>query len=133
MRNDRSREQEERLRDSLSGKASLAMVQYIDYERESVFAGKVSGAVPFLFKRLSFEHEHELRCIMQRKRIDPSLAYDDSEIGKEVEVSLEALIQEVVVSPNSEAWFFSLVKELTLKLGFHFNVRHSKLDAAPAF
>jgi hypothetical protein len=124
----------EKLRLSLVGKAALGMIQYIDYDTESMFTGKTLGAMPFLFKRISFEYEHELRCIVQRLR-DRSTAphYDDSEKGIEVEVSLPNLVQSVFVSPDSESWYVRLLKDLTIKLGFHFEVRQSRLDSAPIF
>jgi hypothetical protein len=125
-----------KLHRTLEGKAVLGMVQYIDYEAESMRAGKQIGAVPFLFKRRSFEYEHELRCIMQRHRpelFDPQYKRDDSEAGREVAVPLDEMIERVLISPESDAWFSRLVKELTNRLGFHFSVEPSGLGAGPLF
>jgi len=126
----------EKLQHGLEGRAALGLVQYIDYENESMFTGRAYGAVPFLFKRRSFEHEHELRAIIQRSRMgvqDPQRQYDDSEIGIEREVQIDQLIELAIVSPTSELWFLQLVKEVTARLGFQFAVLPSSLNADPVF
>lgn len=120
----------------LKGKASIGMVEYIDYETESIFSGKQYGAAPFLFKRKSFEYEHELRCIMQRIHYgaqDSQHQWDDAETGKEVATVLDEMIERAYVSPESEQWFFMLEKDLTARLGHHFLVVQSTIAADPIF
>ena len=124
-----------KLEQSLKGKATLGLVEYIDYEKESMFAGKKGGATPFLFKRSSFAFEHELRAIIQRSygEDNPQRQYDESEKGWEESISVRDLVEATLVSPTSEDWFFQLVKELTTTLGYHFEVRQSSMDVDPVF
>jgi hypothetical protein len=44
-------------------KVSVGKVKYLDYEHEMFPDGNT--LMPFLHKRLSFEHEHELRAVVQ--------------------------------------------------------------------
>ena len=85
---------------------------------------------PFLQKRKSFEHEHEVRAInldlplapdfgdldgpSGPKAIDLSIA--TYEIGTYREVDLSRLINEVIVGPYASDWFTELVQSVTSPL-----------------
>ena len=83
----------------------IGKVSYVDYERG--FLPYRSTFCPFLYKRESFEHEHEVRAIAmvfplkdsedgQGQVLDESQEICNS--GEYFEVDLSLLIQEVVVS-----------------------------------
>lgn len=91
----------------------IGRVAYADYTRD--FIPEVNVFSPFLHKRKSFEHEREVRAIIQ---IWPSkdgaidLSQDISDTGEYYEVDLSQLIQEVVVAPFAQDWFLELVKKV---------------------
>ena len=99
---------------------SVGSVEYIDYEepwdQRSVLA-------PYLTKRVSFEHEREVRAI--------SVADDPTPDGAYREVNVERLIGEVVVAPQSEPWFVELVQSVMARYGSAAPVRRSTLADPP--
>jgi hypothetical protein len=122
------------LRDALEGhedpRVFLGMVEYV-YE----IADPAPIADPlrhFFYKRSSFEHERELRAVMdcrQRRPIEQWRA--PSVTGRAVPVDLESLIAAVHVSPMAPEWFVSLVARTTARLGLAIDVRQSNLYDGP--
>jgi hypothetical protein len=55
----------EKLHNAVTEYVTLGLVEYIDYEKDTMFEGKQYGAPIFFFKRKAFEFEHELRGIME--------------------------------------------------------------------
>jgi len=111
----------------------VGKVTYLDYEREVFPDGNTF--VPFLHKRLSFEHEHELRAIIQPAFPGgyPLTETEASVDGLLVDVDVETLIQTVYIAPTSEAWFTKLVDDMVKRYGFRFTVRHSDLLRDPLY
>ena len=123
-----------KLKNCLSGKAYLGIVNYIDYESEWLPGDDTMW--PFVHKRKSFEHERELRAVIQDlpvvdNVIKPGLPNPES--GQIVPVHLQDLIEFVHVSPESSKWFYLLVKDVTEKYNFKFEVRQSLLAKHPVF
>ena len=100
-----------RLRTSLNDKIKIGMVQYTDYNKEWIT--ETDLLAPVLYKRKSFEHERELRAIMNLT--DPVSASKLKFIGKPpvdgewLHLDLKDLIENVYVSPNTTNWFYELV------------------------
>lgn len=115
-----------RLKESIidNEKVFLGNVTYIDYETESIY--QFSKLVPFFHKRKCFEHEREVRAIVNFKK---EILTD----GLQISVDLENLIQNLYVPPNSSKWFFELVKNEVIKFGYAFKVKQSSMDSIPLF
>lgn len=113
----------DRLRDFLDDEnITIEKVMYIDYQREHP---EISESVqPFLCKRRCYQHEREIRAILQcftvgegpegtdvvvaeRREGEPSIA-----IGHD----LNRLIEEIVVAPEAEKWIFDLVCQTKQRL-----------------
>jgi len=123
-----------KLKGCLSGKAYLGIVNYIDYESE--WFPKDDTMWPFVHKRKSFEHERELRAIIQDIPVVDSFkkpGLPNPESGRIVPINLTDLIEFVYVSPDSSVWFHNLVKDVTEKYNFTFEVRQSHLAKDPVF
>jgi hypothetical protein len=105
------------------------MVNYIDYDKEWVPEDSIFN--PFLFKRQSFQHEHEIRAIIYTKdsRISCDLHKDSN--GLSISVDLNNLIDRIYVSPDSPDWFYELVKNVSCKYGIRKKVLKSSLDSEP--
>jgi hypothetical protein len=122
------------LRTSLPNKTYVGSVQYIDYEND--FIPEDDLLRPFMNKRKSFEHERELRAIVD---VDP----DDENtwvgysvvgaIGRTVPVSLDDLIERIHVAPTSPAWFAELVRNVMYRYGLDKPVVVSSLNEKPFF
>ena len=105
-------------------KVFLGNVRYIDYETESIY--QFSNLEPFFHKRKCFEHEREVRAIVN---FENEILMD----GLQISVDLENLIQNLYVPPNSPEWFFALVKNEVVKCGYAFKVKQSLMDSIPLF
>ncbi len=102
----------------------LSVVKYIDYEKE--FFDGLHLLKPYGFKRKSFEHEKELRGIINSE----SLINNG---GIKIRVGLDQLIENIYVAPNSTTWFTDLVKSVSKKYEYDFDVINSRLDDKPLF
>jgi hypothetical protein len=91
----------------------LAAVQYM----ESV-PGLICGR-PWTIKRLPFQDEREVRACVR----DP----DCKQPGLLVPVDVETLVEEVWVSPESEAWTEAVVKDVVAKYDLRKPVQRSDL------
>ena len=112
----------------------IGEVKYINYETEWLPEGNTF--YPFLHKRKSFEHEHELRAIIQkvpvrRGQLDLSLEILDT--GTYVNIDLNTLVEKVIVSPTAPMWFNDLVKSIVKKYNMKKEVEQSSLDDQPVY
>ncbi len=121
------------LRDSFVGVESVCVgeVSYINYESAFVKEGNVFA--PFLHKRRSFEHEHEVRALLLHaadngnKGIVPDLQPP----GVNCDVDLPKMIEEVVVTPFAQDWLVEVVNGVASRYGLAAPVRKSALADKP--
>jgi hypothetical protein len=85
-------------------------VKYINYEKEWIPESDIY--YPFIYKRLSFEHEKELRAIFNSEEDIASSIFEKSENGYWVKMNLQTLIQRIYVSPEAQDWFVELVEKI---------------------
>lgn len=122
-----------RLRSQLPLSIEIGRVQYIDYETEWV--PERLPKLPFLYKRKSFEHEHEFRAVQNLNDVagEGNLSIKRSENGLWVNCELASLIENIYVAPNVSRWFYELVKQVVARYEFQFPVRLSSLEAKPNY
>ena len=84
----------------------------------------------FNYKRVSFEHEKELRLyyidMPIPHAIKDGVPRDPIEF-KKISVDLDVLIDEIIIAPFADAWFQDLVSSIIQKLGLNFKVTKSDL------
>ena len=104
----------------------IGVVKYVDYEKDWIPEG--NSLDPFVHKRRSFEHERELRVVMQEMEgnISKPPTYEH---GIYVPVNLDKLVDEIHLAPTCPEWLFELVKSVTKKYGLNKPVVQSALDA----
>jgi hypothetical protein len=115
----------------------LGVVRYIDYSTQPMPQGNVY--YPFIYKRKSFEHEHELRAVIPATPVverPEGGVYHQRELrnlepGQLVPVSLEDLIEGIYVAPTAPPWFRKVVQTVTRKYDLAHKTAHSSLDDAP--
>jgi hypothetical protein len=94
---------------------------------------------PFMYKRKSFEHEHEVRAVILTSPYPEKVGgqQDTPEdviskvTGWPVEVSLEDLLERAYIAPTAPDWFFEVVESVTKKYALSLEVERSSLDEAP--
>ena len=129
-----------------------ARVRYIPYDKTAM---PLRISAPFLHKRISFEHEREVRALITEDRASASPAQpslqpqspdqqgfvyqlrdvdystDVCDVGLYYGVDLSTLIQEVVVSPYAPSWLVDLTGSVVERYGLQFPVRQSALAKEP--
>jgi hypothetical protein len=86
----------------------IGLIKYLDYDVDVIPVQNL--LTPFMCKRKSFEHEKEIRCLIwtpQHGKND--FSHPDKNVfknskGLRVGVSLDHLIDEIYISPNSPEW-----------------------------
>ena len=102
------------------------------YGHEKVAARKTNNPKSFsgddavFTKRQCFEHEKELRLVMYVHDIKTPVLSNDT--GLKIEVDLELMTSEIIISPEAPSWMEDLVKRVTKKYGFSFEIRQSTLN-----
>ena len=111
----------------------VGKVAYLDYEHEEFIEGNTF--IPFLHKRLSFQHEHELRAIIQPipPSGDPLTESEPYADGLLVEVNLQMLIECIYVAPTSAVWFETLVRNIAKKYDLRASIQNSDLARDPLY
>jgi hypothetical protein len=114
----------------------IGKVRYIDYDTELMPAEDIRQ--PFLHKRKSFEHERELRAVIQEVPHEegkgpPWLSPETGEVGVYVPVDLEVLIERVYVSPTAPEWFSELVASVAKKYQLNKELAQSSLRDGPVY
>ena len=123
----------ERLCQSLTGYAdfqiNVGMVNYIDYESDSIPYG--NALYTTMYKRKSFEHEKELRAViwtMQhgKNQPGPENRFKDSP-GLYVPVDIPTLVERVYLAPTAPSWLRDLIESLLRRFGHLIPVVQSSL------
>lgn len=109
----------------------IGKVRYLDYEHDVFTEGNTF--LPFLHKRSSFEHEQELRAIIQPISTGPLAEAAPFADGLLVNVDLHELIQNIYVAPSSPAWYSTLVENVARKYGIDAPIKHSDLRREPLY
>ena len=111
----------------------IGRVNYVDYD--TTFIPENDTAAPFLHKRKSFEHEREVRAIIQKHNVIGGEIIvggpDIDKIGTYYEVDISTLVNEVIVPPYAEDWFLELVQTTAETFGLQSPVTKSSLATPP--
>lgn len=132
----------QKLRDSFDGchefSVNIGMVNYKDYDKEMVPFANI--LYPVMTKRISFEHEKELRALVWTIEgakgpplIEPVTIKIRPRDGIYVPVDLDLLVEKIYVAPTAPDWIFELVKSISAKFGLEKDVTRSSLSAGPNY
>ena len=129
-------------------KIHIGKVQYVDYENDRISEDDL--LFPYLHKRKSFEHEQEVRVIIQKlpvgldlirikERIDTLSIreidqwHDFCSNGIHYEVELNLLIEEIVIAHFAPEWLLDLVKQVANRYGLAAPINRSVLADTPTW
>ena len=120
----------------------IGKVKYIDYDSEKIPEDDLLS--PYLHKRKSFEHEREVRVMIQRippeaspenlpnfLSSEPPTWPDICDIGIYHDVDLNLLIQEVIIDPSAPDWLLDLVNSVADRYDLQAAIKKSRLAALP--
>jgi hypothetical protein len=98
-------------------------VRYIDYRVDAPPVGNAYTA--YVHKRLSFEHEREVRAIIDSRDVERD------RVGLTVPVDLAGLVRQVHVAPTAPAWYEGVVRRAAKRYGLVAPVSRSDLYDGP--
>ena len=114
----------------------IGQVSYVDYN--NTFIPEENTFSAYLHKRKSFEHEREIRAIIEGfPQFDNDTVYINSdlpdtwEIGRPCTVDLNTLVHEIIISPLTPNWIFDLVQSVVAKYGLSLPVSRSSIAETP--
>ena len=118
------------LRESISRDSTpvyIGLVRYMDYASD--FIPENNAFHVALSKRMSFEHEHELRAIVLRLGDDQERAIP---LPVKINVDIARLIEHIAVAPRSADWFKNLIVSVATRYGIPASIiETSDLDRRP--
>jgi hypothetical protein len=124
-----------RLAAVLPSYGNVGVIRYLDYETETVAEDNLFNFI--MCKRRSFEHEREVRAVIWEQLGGPAggdeIRSRCTPFGLPVPVDLVQLIEAILVSPTSPAWFVDVVKELLESQKLQLPVIQSSLSTPPIF
>ena len=115
----------------------IGRIKYVDYN--TTFIPENDALQPIMFKRNSFEHEHEVRAVILEFPTSGPEGFligaqpEVYEVGTYHEVDTSKLIREVVVPPYAEDWFAELVRATAETFKLEAPVRRSSLAVQPVW
>lgn len=109
----------------------IRKVNYIDYNNDTM--ANWTELTRFFHKQKYFEHEKELRALIWKFPTTEEDKIDELPRGFFVPVNVSSLVKEIVVCPQSDEWFNSLVEDVVKKFNLSIPVKKSEIDAIPIF
>lgn len=106
----------------------IGKIKYIDYKKDIIPEGNIFWG--FMHKRKSFEHEKEMRAVIQLPLKNGKPLVSD---GLFVSVDLDTLIESVYLAPKSARWIRELVYSVQRKYGLNKKTIQSDLDDIPVY
>lgn len=134
-----------KLRDSLPNEVCLGCVNYMDYETlysRTPIKSSPDQIWPFIHKRISFEHEKEVRAV--KWRLEDGFTYDkdgwtaigakkNTLSGQAIPLPLKEVIEKIYIAPYAPNWFKSVVESVTEKYSFEFSIVQSDMNNQPSY
>lgn len=118
-----------KLRAALPDCIKIGLVKYADYNQQWI--SEQAPIHRFMYKRISFKHETELRAIVDLS--DPRAALNGQIVDGNylIGLDLNRLITHVFVSPKSQDWYFDLVCKVCKRYGLKAQPIRSSLYDGP--
>lgn len=109
---------------------NIGVVHYIDYSRDEI--PEDNAFWPYVFKRKSFEHERELRAVMQDISCGIMSWHTGApqfSAGRDLAIDPDDLLEAIVVAPQAPQWKREVIEAVARRYGFRGPVLQSSLDA----
>lgn len=127
-----------KLCDVLPVDVHVGMVKYVDYSRDSFDSTNVLN--PLMHKRLSFEHEREVRAVIWELPRDkyphaPPHPLQDciSEFGARVSIPIDGFVENICLHPEAAPWFRLVVEDVVARYNKKIPVLDSALNFGPYY
>jgi len=118
-----------KLKNQLVKGAQIGLVQYVNYKK--AWSPENNIYYPYMFKRKSFEHEKEVRALIDSDTVKQDSLLLKTSYGFKNNVDLNLLIDEIYVDPSANEWFLELVKCIVNRYDLNVPVIKSPLLGLP--
>ncbi len=118
-----------KLKNQLIKGAQIGLVRYVDFN--TAWVPENNPYYPYMFKRRSFEHEKEVRVLLDYEKICQEDFFLGVSNGFKNKVDLNILVDEIFVAPDASDWFFELVEKISRKYQLAAKVKRSMLLELP--
>lgn len=91
----------------------LSEVKYLDYKKDKMKLGNLN--YPIIHKNIHYDYEKEIRLIYQvpfQSGLNYDWSQEENQFGKYINVDIDILIEEIIISPKAPQWFFDLISNL---------------------
>lgn len=124
------------LKKLLPSDAMIGLVKYIDYDND-VFPLE-NTFYPFTHKRKSFEHEREVRFLIQRLPLNSEknkVEFDNAVAPNviPIDANINSFVKKIHLSPRAPEWMLNLLKDVVSKYSISVEVRRSNLYISPIY
>lgn len=110
-----------RLRGQLPEYVRIHLVQYVDAPEHN----HDDALAAFFYKRKAYEHEKELRAVIDRPPTGSNAHEERS--GWELPIDAQQLIESIYVSPFAQDWFVGLMRKVCQRYRLEIPVERSEL------
>lgn len=122
------------LAEALPSGVFMGQVRYIDWAASAFDQG--NSLEPFIHKRVSFEHEREVRAVLwceyfRASHADTPMTFQVS--GVQLPIDLPAKLTGIYVSPAAPAFFEDVVQGLCNSYGVNLKVQQSELSSPAVY
>lgn len=108
-------------------KVLLSEVRYVDHEKDMIEDGSIH--LPLFYKNTAYEYEKEVRLMWQHdlSKINFDWDHEPREKGRYIDIDINELIDEIIISPYAPEWFYENIQSLLDKYSIHKPLKYSKL------
>lgn len=114
-------------------RVSIGEVQYLDYKKDWMNESNI--LFPYFHKRKSFDYEKEIRVVHQDLPTKDDILDLEApplhEMGFNIKIDINKLIENIYVSPDSPSWLFELTQKVIQRYNIHASVLQSELSEIP--
>jgi len=103
-------------------------IKYIDYEKDSMDIGNVMTPIVHKHKAYSYEKEIRLIHVVSNEGWRHDWDNEKYEKGIKINVDVQELISEIVISPFAPDWFTELIEDILDKYSIECKLISSKLN-----
>ncbi|MGF6769473.1 hypothetical protein P3T18_001943 [Paraburkholderia sp. GAS199] len=108
--------------------SEIKQVRYVKHWRDPALQYEPYANV-FTYKVKAYEYEEEVRVLIDR--YEENIEDSDLPPGMSIPVVLADLIRSIVIHPEAQGWFESLIRNIVQRYGLPVEVRRSKLAYDP--
>lgn len=102
-------------------------IKYIDYDTERI---DISNTItPMIHKHFAYSYENEIRLIHEVSNVGWKHDWSSEKLEKgiKIDIDLNELISEIIISPFSPDWFKELIEDILNKYKIDCKLTHSQL------